>query len=110
MKKLFFDCETGGMDPRVHSLLTVYFGVYDDNLELIDELDLQLKPDNLEDLRVQQAALDITGINLEDHIKNERTITFSQAKKELISFLNKHKIKGKILRTSTAIPYGEEIA
>ncbi len=92
---LFFDCETGGLDHNFHSLLTVYFGIYDMELNLMDELYLQLKPSDITKLHVEKEALQVTGIDIEKHINDPKTITYEQGRILLANFLEKYKIKGK---------------
>jgi len=91
---LFFDCETGGLDESVHSLLTAYFAIYDENFKLIEDLDLKLKPENGKLVTVPE-ALKVTGIDIEEHLKDPETITYSEGKALLLKMLTKHKIKGK---------------
>lgn len=97
MHYLWSDSETSGKNPLKHSLLQVYFAVYNENLEFMDELELYLKPDNGDwtSINYEQEALDITGINLEEHFKNPNTITYSEGSKKLIEFLTKYKIPNK---------------
>lgn len=95
MHYLFTDAETGGLDQRFHSLLTAYFGIYDENLNLIDDLDLKLKPDDISKLQVTKEALDVTGINIDEHLKDPNTITYSEGNKKVLELLERNKIKGK---------------
>ena len=95
MHKLFFDCETGGTDPNLHSLLTAYFGVYDQDLKLIDDLYLELKPENESDIFVTEEAMKVNKINLNDHLKNPNTVTYEEGKKRLLELLNRNKIPRK---------------
>ncbi|MEX1013874.1 MAG: 3'-5' exonuclease [Candidatus Paceibacterota bacterium] len=95
MHYLFFDCETTGLDSSVHNLLTVYFGIYDEQLKLMDELDLKVKPDDLDKLVITEKAMEVTGINIDKHLADTSTITNSEAEKVILDFLEKHKIKGK---------------
>lgn len=95
MRKLWFDTETGGLNPRIHSLLTAYFAVCDENLKIIDELDLQLKPEDLSKLNVTKEAMDINKINLEEHLADPKTIPYTEGAKQLTEFLTRNKIKGK---------------
>ncbi len=92
---LFFDCETGGLDCDKHSLLTAYFGVYDSNFILIDELDLQLKPEDVSTIVVQPKAMEITGINLEDHLKDPQTVTYAEGARQLLELFERNKIPKK---------------
>lgn len=95
MHYLWFDTETGGTNPKIHSLLTAYFAVCDRDLNLIDELYLQLKPSDLSKLNVTEEAMKINGINLEEHLKDPNTVTYEEGKKIVQDFFAKHKIKGK---------------
>lgn len=95
MHYLWFDCETGGLDAEKHSLLTAYFGVYDQDLNLIDDLDLQLKPSNINDICVTPGAMEVTGINLEEHLADPQTVTYEKGREMLLALLNKHKIPRK---------------
>ena len=94
MHYLFFDCETGGTNENIHSLLTVYFAIYDDNFNLLDELDLKLKPSSGE-LVTTPKALEITGIDIAEHLADPETITYEAGRQLLHAMLAKHKIKGK---------------
>ena len=87
MNYMWFDCETGGVDPDKHSLLTAYFGIYNEDLVLIDELDLQLKPSDLSKLVVQPEALKVTGIDLNEHLKDPQTITYEEGTVKLVKLL-----------------------
>lgn len=91
---IWFDTETSGINPKIHSVLTAYFAVYNEDLEFVDELELFLKPDNSVVVADEQ-ALKINNINLEDHLKNPRTLTYSEGKEKIIEFFEKHKPKGR---------------
>jgi DNA polymerase III alpha subunit (gram-positive type) len=80
------DVETGGVTPET-SLLTAYFVVLDENFNVVDELDLKLKPDN-ENYVVTARGLEINKINLVDHDKV--AIWYAQAKTILYQFLQKN--------------------
>lgn len=88
---LFFDTETGGIDPNKNPLLTAYFGIFDSNFKLIDELDLKLIPNP--NLKIEQEALDVCGINMETHLKE--AIMPEEGAKLLIALLDKYKIPKK---------------
>lgn len=90
----WFDTETSGTNPKIHSVLTAYFGIYNENLEFVDELELFLKPDSGEIIAEDQ-ALKINGINLQEHLNNPKTITYSQGKEVIMDFFQKHKPKGR---------------
>jgi DNA polymerase III alpha subunit (gram-positive type) len=95
MHYLFFDCETAGLDKEKNPLLTAYFGVYDKDLKLIDELDLQVKPDNIDDWEIEADALKITGINLQEHLDDPQTVSYKEGEAQLIKLLDRNKIPRK---------------
>ena len=93
MNILAYDTETGGLEAGVHSLLTAYFCVLNpETFEMIDELDLKVKPNNGK-YNVTPKAMEINGINLEEHDKV--ALTYAEANKALKAWLDKNKIKGK---------------
>lgn len=97
-----FDCETGGLNPNGHTLLTAYMAILDENLNKLDELDLKLKPDDGKYV-CDQEALDVNKIILEEHDKI--AITYSQAIPLIETFLKKHSPKKRGIR-----PAGHNIA
>jgi len=93
MNILAYDTETGGLEAGKHSLLTAYFCVIDPKTyEMIDEIDLKVKPDDGK-YNVTPKAIEINGIDLEEHDKV--AMTYTEANKVLKAFLVKNKIKGK---------------
>ena len=107
MHYLWFDTETTGKYAKLHCPLTAYFAVCDENLQVIDELYLQMKPDDMSRLKVEQEAMDVNKINLNEHLADPATITHSEARVKLKTFLNKHKIKGK---KKSFLPSGHNVA
>ena len=96
MHTVWLDLETTGTNERKHEILTAYFTIYTQDLEFIDELELMLKPDDSNKVIIYEPeALEVTGIILEDHLKNPNTITYSEGIKKLNAFLTKHKIPHK---------------
>lgn len=86
-KLIAMDCETGGLGDDV-SLLTVWFGIYSPEFQLMDELSLKIKPeDGL--YHIQAQALEVNGINLIEHDKVAETKR--TAGKKLYEFLKKNK-------------------
>jgi len=81
-----FDTETGGVTPET-SLLTVYFAVLDENLCVVDELDLKVKPDD-GNYVVTAQGLAINKINLIEHDK--MAIPYKDAKTPLYKFLERN--------------------
>lgn len=81
---LVFDTETGGI-PKEVTLLTAWFGVYDEKFELLRSLDLRLKPDNGLYV-IEPKSLEINNIDLASHDKV--AISYKEAKGILYKFLN----------------------
>jgi DNA polymerase III epsilon subunit-like protein len=104
MKRAPFDCETGGLTTD-KSLLTFYMAIVDENLNVIDELDLKLKPDDGV-YNCDAEALKINGIDLAKHDADPETITYTEGSKRLKSFAEKHHTGG---RWPTLIPAGHNI-
>jgi DNA polymerase III alpha subunit (gram-positive type) len=94
------DTETGGVTPET-SLLTAYFAVLDENLCVVDELDLKVKPDD-GNYVVTAQALGINKINLIEHEKV--AIPYKDAKTPMYKFLERN-YQGEKL-----IPVGHGIA
>jgi DNA polymerase III epsilon subunit-like protein len=96
------DTETGGLDPEIADLLTLYICIMDDNFNLLDELDLQLKPDGGRLPNADAGALRVNGINIAEHMADPKTITYSEAKPLVVAMLKKHYKKiGKSIQTRT---------
>lgn len=96
------DLETGGVTTNC-SLLTAYFGFLDENLNLLDHLDLKVKPNNGEPYVVQAGGLAVNGINLIEHDKV--ALTESQCGELLMKKLKQHSKNGKI----KLIPIGHNV-
>jgi hypothetical protein len=92
---LAFDTETGSLSPKSGDLLTAYFAILDENLNILEELDLKLKPN--EGLPVAEAgALKVNGINIQKHIEDPATITYAEGRVRLVQLLKKyHKKTGR---------------
>lgn len=82
-KYICIDTETGGITPDT-SLLTAYFGVFDENFNFVIDLDLALKPDN-GIYNVTAEALKINKINLVVH--DGIALPYKRAKALLYEFL-----------------------
>lgn len=94
MHFIAFDIETGGFNSEVNTILEAYFAIYDKNFKLIEDLELLLVND--EGLaNAEEEALKVTGINLEEHLKNPKTIKYSEGRKKLFDMLTRNKIEGK---------------
>ena len=84
-----FDSETGGLNPKNADLLTLYIGILDETFKLQDELYLKLKPDDGRIPIAEAGALRVNGINIQDHLADPETITYSEAKVKVITLLKK---------------------
>jgi len=102
MRKFFlFDVETGGKNPKT-SLLTLYGMVLNDQLEILDAIDLKIKPNNgLYSLTAE--ALSVHNIDLVAHDKV--AVPEEQAAKEFYDFSCKHS-----LGVTKMIPAGHNLS
>ena len=98
-----FDNETGGLTKDC-SLLTSHFIIADEQLNVIEELGLVIKPNDHQPYRVQATALAVNKINLIEHDKV--AITQSEAAQKLFLFLKKHSNNGQI----KLIPIGHNVS
>lgn len=97
MKYIFMDVESGGLEPTKNnlSLLTAYFAVTDENLNVLDTLDLYLKEsDNPKKnvYHVTEGALEVNKIDLRTHSK--RAITREKGAELLYNFLSQNSTMG----------------
>lgn len=103
---LAFDSETGGLNPKLADILTLYMAIVDEEYKVLDEINLKLKPDSGLP-RADAGALRVNGINIQNHLADPTTVTYSEAKKAIVSFLRKHlQKKG---RYSNLRPFGQNI-
>lgn len=109
MSNLFLplDSETGGLDPLKTDVLTLYIGVADESFKIIDELDLKLKPDGRLPI-CEASALKVNGINVQEHLANPETITYSEAKVKIETMLRKYLKKNG--RYSNLYPLGHNLS
>jgi DNA polymerase III alpha subunit (gram-positive type) len=103
MNKLYMplDNETGGLGDDV-SLLSTYLEVVDEQFNVVDSLELYVKP-NDGVYRVEAEGLSINKINLIEHDKI--ALTYSEAGQKLFKFLQKNSQDGKI----KLIPLGKNV-
>ena len=92
---LVFDTETGGI-PKEVTLLTAWFGVYNKDFKLVNELDLRLKPDDGLYV-INPEALKINNIDLIEH--DRVAVTYKQGATHLYNFLKREQsfIKEKLI-------------
>lgn len=95
------DNETGGLDDET-CLLSTYLEVIDEKFNLVDSLELYVKPNNGV-YRVEAGGLEVNKINLIEHDK--MAITYSEAGQKLFHFLKKNSQDGKI----KLIPLGKNV-
>jgi DNA polymerase III alpha subunit (gram-positive type) len=101
-KKYFlFDCETGGLDPSF-SLLTLSGVVLNQQYEVLDSIDLAIKPSSGRYV-LSSKAMEINKINIATH--DAVAITESEAAVELGIFLAKHSDSGR----SRLVPAGHNV-
>lgn len=84
-----FDTETGGLNPKEADILTLYGAILDQDLKLVEEINLKLKPNG----RLPQAhadALRVNGINIQEHLADPETITYSEANTRLVAMFKKY--------------------
>lgn len=85
-----FDSETGGFNPKTADLLTVYFAIMDEEFKMCDELYLRLKPDGGRLPIAEAQALRVNGIDIQKHLANPETITYSEGKTKVTAMLKKY--------------------
>lgn len=95
------DTETGGLGSDV-SLLTAYIAILDEKMEIMDELDLAIKPDN-HIYHVTAEALKINKIDLVKH--EEVAISPGKAGELFRELIKKHSDNGK----NKLIPLGHNV-
>jgi DNA polymerase III epsilon subunit-like protein len=93
-KYIAFDFETGGIDPTKSPALTGYFAALDNNLNILGELELQIRPESPFDF-IEEGAMKVNGIDLEKHNADPKTISRAEAGAKLNSFLKEFRGKSK---------------
>lgn len=102
-----FDSETGGLVPKKADLLTLYTAIMDEDFKIQDELYLKLKPDGGRLPIAEAQALAVNKINIQEHLADPETITYSEGKAKLVAMLRKYlKKKG---RFSNIRPLGYNV-
>jgi DNA polymerase III alpha subunit (gram-positive type) len=102
MKYFCFDTELGGL-KKEYSLLTLYGQILNEDLNILDEIDLKIKPDD-GIYKVSAEALKINGINLVEHDKN--SIPLSEASEKFKNFICRHSMN----LNQKIIPMGHNIS
>lgn len=102
MKYFCFDTELGGL-KKEYSLLTLYGQILNEDLNVLDEIDLKLKPDD-GIYKVSADALSINRINLLEHDRN--SISTSEASAKFNNFICRHSMNSK----EKIIPMGHNVS
>jgi DNA polymerase III alpha subunit (gram-positive type) len=87
-KFFLFDCETTGLSEQDHTLLTIFGLALNANLDIIDSIDLKIRPEN-GIYHVDPEAMAINKIDLIEHDRD--AVSEKQAKEEFINFCLKIK-------------------
>ena len=102
-----FDTETGSINPKNGDLLTFYGAILDDNLRIVEELDLKLKPNDGRLPIAEAGALKVNGINLKEHLEDPATITYKEAHAKIMTMLRRYLKKNG--RYSNIRPLGQNV-
>jgi DNA polymerase III epsilon subunit-like protein len=88
-KILAYDCETGGLNPREHSLLTLYMAVFSQDrngkLSLVQDLDLKIKPNDGEPYSLTAGAMKVNRIDIVKHDRD--AVSINEAAHKVYYFL-----------------------
>lgn len=103
---LAMDSETGGLDENVEDMLTFYCAIVTYDWKIVAELDLKLKPDGGRFPVAHAKALAVNKIDLRAHMEDPATITYSEAKTQIVAFLTKYRKPG---RYSNITPLGHNV-
>lgn len=102
-----FDSETGGLDSTVEDILTFYGAIMTSDFKIVDEVNLKLKPDGGRFPIANAGALRVNGIDLQAHMADPATVTYSEGKQQLVTMLKKyHKKQG---RFNNIKPFGYNV-
>lgn len=85
-----WDTETGGISEKKADLLTAFFCIMDDEYKILEELYLKLKPDGGRLPIAEAGALKVNGINLQAHLSDPETVTYSEGKDKLVAMIKRH--------------------
>jgi oligoribonuclease (3'-5' exoribonuclease) len=86
---VFYDLETGDLEPEDGDILTGYFAMLDENFKIVEDLALKLKPEGRLPI-ANEGALRVNGINLQNHVADPQTITYAEGKAKLVTMLKKY--------------------
>lgn len=102
-----FDTETGGLNPQDADLLTFYGGIFDEDLKLVEELYLKLKPNDGRLPIAEAGALKVNGIDIKAHLADPETVAYSEGHDKLVAMLKRY--SKKIGRSINIRPLGYNV-
>lgn len=102
-----FDSETGGLDENKADLLTWYGAIMTEDYQIVDDLYLKLKPDGGRLPIAEAGALKVNGINLQQHLADPETVTYSEGQAKITAMIKKHLKKNG--RFSNITPMGYNV-
>jgi hypothetical protein len=85
-----WDTETGGLNENKADLLTAFFCLIDEDYKMVDELYLKLKPDGGRTPIAEAGALRVNGIDLQKHLADPETVTYSEGRVKLTAMIKRH--------------------
>lgn len=104
---LAFDSETGGLNPATADLLTWYGAILDEEFKIVEDLYLKLKPDGGRLPVAEAGALRVNGINIQEHLADPETVTYSEGKAKIIALVKRYLKKNG--RYSNIRPLGQNV-
>jgi hypothetical protein len=91
------DVETGGTLIEKHALLTLYICILSQEGQIVDEIDLKLMPDDGifkvgtgPDCNVDPEALEVNGIDIDEHRADPTTVTYTVGRRMFIEFCKRN--------------------
>lgn len=89
VRYIALDCETGGLDPSKHAMLTLYMAAVTKDLIVADEIYLKIRPESPSDM-VEAEALKVNGLDMRSHLEDPETLSRLDAAKVVYRFLSTH--------------------
>lgn len=85
-----FDSETGGFNPATSDLLTLYMCILTEDFQVIDEVNLKLKPNDGRLPIAETQALKVNGIDIRAHMSDPETVTYAEGKAQVTDMIKRH--------------------
>lgn len=85
-----FDSETGGLDEHKADLLTWYGCIMTEDYQILDEVNLKLKPNDGRLPIAEAGALRVNGINIQAHMSDPDTVTYKEGAALIEAMIRKH--------------------